>query len=438
MRTVGFEHLHLHTHSSLLDGIGFTHEYVKRIPKINQRFLCITDHGMMAAVPEQIQLCEKNGISPVFGCELYLNPLQPNEKKETSEYTEGMTQEEKDLFKKSYHLIALASTQTGYKNLVRLSSWAWLNGFYRKPRVNYDQLMQHKEGIIFSSACFNSEIGQATLRSEAEGLAMVQRYKEMFAPNFYLEMMLLDFDKQRAYNQFLIKAAEIFNLPLTITCDVHYCNKEDSLLQQLFLMVQTQKTIAEVAEAAKQNPDLFELQDTNLWLKSEEELNEKWEKEYQDIPLEIFEEAKRNTVRICEQCKGVTLDRSPKLPQIPDADNKLIEAVREGIKRRHYKVTPEVKDRIKEEFTLIKEKGFSSYLLLQKMMTDEAKRKCPELLGWGDGSEATGPGRGSAAGSLLLYLIGVTNVDPIKFDLLFSRFLSPARGGKQMKLRFSQ
>lgn len=436
----GFECIHKHSDLSLLDGYGMVEEYAKRATEINQRFLCVTDHGMMAVIPRQIKACEENGISPIFGCELYVNPMQPEvpQGQKTTDIVKGMSDEEKKKLRKSNHILAIAYSEEGYKNLVQLSSWAWINGFYRHPRVNHEQLIKRKEGIIFSSACYNGEIGGA-FDEGGKDLAfdMVEKYHEMFGDNFYLEMMLLDFDKQKPYNVFLMEAHDKYGIPLTITNDCHYCLKEDSHMQRLFLMVQTGKTIEQVQQLAAENVDLFELQDENLWQKSEEELNEKWATDYSDvIPLEVFNEAKRNTVRICEKAAGVELDRSIKLPEIEDADDKLMDAMLQGLKTRNYPKTKETAKRLKEEYGLITQKEFSSYFLIQKMMTDEARRACPRLLGWGDGSEAVGPGRGSGGGSLILYLLGITDVDPIKHDLLFSRFLSPARGGKQMKLKF--
>ena len=150
-----------------------------------------------------------------------------------------------------------------------------------------------------------------------------------------------------------------------------------------------------------------------------------------------FEQAKINTTKIAEKAKGVELDRSIKLPYMEDADLKLLEAIEEGFLKRHLPKNKTYLGRVKEEYSLICNKGFASYFLIQKIMTDEARRICPTLLGYGDGSEAVGPGRGSAVGALTCYCLGITDVDPIKHDLLFSRFLSPSRGGKQMKLRFS-
>lgn len=397
----------------------------------------------MGAIPRQIKACDERGLHPIYGCELYLNPLQPELKQgETmSMYANGMSEAEKKELRKPYHLLAIAYNEIGYKNLVNLSSWGWLHGHYYKPRVNHEQLLAHKEGLIFTSCCYNSEVGQAFDRGGDEaGFAMIEKYMAMFGEHFYLEMMLLDFSKQKPYNQFIIRAHDKYHLPLIITQDTHYPHEEDSKMQRLMLMVQTNRTLADIqkAMAEDQMSDLFELQDSNLWMKSEEELNEKWISDYSDvIDLDLFQQAKQNTVKIAEMAKGVKLDRSNKLPQLPDADEILWTEALKGFSRRSLPKTKEYADRLKMEYELIRDKGFSSYFLIQKQMTDEARRYCREVLKFGDGSAAVGPARGSAAGALTCYCLGITDVDPIKHGLLFSRFLSPARGGKQMKLRFN-
>jgi DNA polymerase-3 subunit alpha len=233
---------------------------------------------------------------------------------------------------------------------------------------------------------------------------------------------------------------EKYKLPIIVTNDCHYCKKEDSHFQSLMLMVQTKRTLPEIQKAMQENEfaDFFELQDKNLWMKTEEELNEMWLTKYSDvIPLEIFEEAKQTTVKICEMAKGVELDRSIKFPVIENELKVFNQAIMDGCKKRGLSLKGEYGKRIVEESDLIIRKGFVNYFLVQKKMTDEARRVCPQLLGWGDGREAVGPGRGSGGGSLILYLFGVTDVDPIKHRLLFSRFLSDARGGKQIKLKFT-
>jgi DNA polymerase-3 subunit alpha len=439
----GYEHLHLHSDFSLLDGYGTVEEYAERAKKINQQFLCVTDHGVMGSVPRQIRACEKNKINPLFGCELYVNPFQMElkENEKSTDYTKNMSDEEKIKFKKSYHLLGIAYNNTGYSNLVKLSSWGWCHGFYYRPRVNHEQLKKYKEGIIFTSCCYNGEIGQAFDQGgEDAGYQMIEKYMEMFMPNFYLEVMLLDFEKQKPYDAFIVKASSKYNLPIICTQDCHYCMKEDSHMQRLMLMVQTKNTLKKIQEDVENDikKDYFELQDTNLWMKSEEELNSKWESDYSNIiDYEVFKQAKSNTVKICNMAKGVELDRNIKLPKIPDENSKLLDYIQEGVKNRKIPNNKKYMYRIKEEYELISNKGLSSYFLIQKSMTDEAKRICPILLGYGDGSEAVGPGRGSVCGSLIAYIIGITDIDPIKHDLMFSRFLSPVRGGKTVKLKFT-
>jgi DNA polymerase-3 subunit alpha len=324
--------------------------------------------------------------------------------------------------------------------LVRLSSWAWIHGYYRRPRINHEVLMQYKEGIIFTSTCANSEIARAFFdRGEEAGYNMLEKYMAMFGDKFYLELMMLDFKDQKPYDAFLIKAHDKYHIPLILTNDCHYCRKEHSHNQRLMLMQQNKKTLSGIQsliESGKE--DLFELQDSNLWLKSEDELNEMWDLKYSDtIDYDLYKQSKRNTIKVCESAKGVQINREIKLPKMPDSDQKLWEEIKIGFIKRGCPKTPEYAKRIKEEYELISEKGFSSYFLIQKMMVDEARRKGPEILGFGDGSEAVGPGRGSVCGSLVAYCLRLHDVEPIKHDLRFSRFLSPARGGKQMKIRHS-
>lgn len=458
LKLVGYEHLHRHTDFSTLDGYATVEEYAAHSVTVNQKFLCISDHGMMGAIPRQIKACDKisdkhgkDALSPIFACELYINKNQPeaNSPDDLQKLIKHYDEEELKGFREyGAHLLAIAYNETGYKNLVRLTSWGWTKGFYRRPRINYEQLKKYKEGLIFTSCCYASEVGKAFDRglkksqqeAEQAGFDMIQRYIDMVGrENYFLEFMLLDFVKQKPYNAFIVKAHQKFGIPVIVTNDCHYCKKEDSHFQRLMLMVQTGRTIQDIQKAMAEDAmqDFFELQDSQLWMKSEEELNEKWESDYRDtIPEELFQQAKENTVKICHRAKGVQLDRSLKLPVLPDADDRLMEEVKKGLENRKLPKTRDYLDRLKEEFSLITRKGFSSYFLLQKMMTDEARRVAPILMGWGDGSQAVGPGRGSAVGALTCYCLGITDVDPVFEGLLFSRFMSEARGGRSLRLEF--
>jgi hypothetical protein len=861
----GFEHLHRHSDFSLLDGFATCAEYAERSKEINQRFLCITDHGVMGAIPEQITQCDAHGLFPIFGMEGYVNPMQPKvaNREESAAIRKSLGDGSKDFtpeqkrFDKSCHLLCLAYSLEGYSNLVRMSSWAWIHGFYKKPRINHEMLMKHKEGIIFTSGCGISEIAHAFMGDknkgfdEEAGFLMVEKYIEMFGKNFYLEMMMLDWKMQKHYNAFLIKAHRKYGIPMTLSQDCfvkgtpiltyegykniedvtegdmvfthlnrwrkvealasrplrndeevfrvktriggiayeatgnhevrtascengvwsyswkrtdalrsgidcllmpkflekdifaendlelidllpflegrdyqigtdynssrkgnmgcrlqlneetnefwsyqtwdrsnkttiprylpldedliqiigwfiaegwsekegtqvgfafcedeqhvadwiiryftkfgigiktykvsekgiavrfssvvfnrffgqlcgfgannkhlplpdkknwmrkwskrqlskiihcqwkgdgsnatpntgfkfsstsarlideinlvlitagiisnrsvviqknhptwapshhlvngasywssvidflsgkfeevplvhpelfdlgewvglpvvklektdysedvfcfeveedhsfvsrtyvvsncHVCRKEHSHNQMLMLLQKNKYTLADI-ELMKQSgeaEELFELQDTNLWMKSEDELNEKWESDYRDIiDYDLYMQAKANSVKIAELCKGVKLDREVKLPRIPDAEAKLWEETLKGFKNRRCPKEPKYIRRIREEYELIVEKGFASYFLIQKMMVDEARDYTERHLGF-DGSYGVGPGRGSACGSLLAYCLCLHDLDPILHDLRFSRFLSPARGGKQTKFRHS-
>jgi len=231
-----------------------------------------------------------------------------------------------------------------------------------------------------------------------------------------------------------------FTANLVVSSNCHYCKKEDAKYQQYMLMTRTKNTVHDIEKAKQQGgaeERFFELQDTNLWMKSEDELNEKWFLDYQDaIPYELFCDAKRNTVEVCRKAEGVEIDRSIKLPQLSDANARLLEAMGKGMKWRGLWGKPNYMNQLKEEYELICRKDFSSYFLITKKITDEARRICPKILGWGTGGEAIGPGRGSAVGFLTCFVLGITDVDPIKHDLLPERFLSDARGGRQLKLEF--
>lgn len=441
--TTGYESLHNHTtNGSILDGIGTAEEYAAKAKEQNQQFLCITDHGMMSAVPSQIKACDKHKINPIFGIELYVNPMQMELKigEKPAEYIKDWDKDTKKKFSKSNHLLAIAQNYTGYMNLVHLSSWGWLHGHYYKPRVNHEQLMAHKEGIIFTSCCYMGEIGQAfDTGGEEAGEQMLLKYMAMFGENFYLEIMLLDFKKQKPYDIFIIKMHEKYHVPIIVSNDVHYCEPGDSLIQHITMMIRSKKTMADIEKLKSENDDLdlFELQDKNLSYKGEDAINQKWESDYSEaIDYDIFKKAKATTVELANKCKGVQLDRSIKLPKFDSEDDMLKEAIVKGLSEKYIPKSPTYNKRIKEEFELIKAKGFSSYFLLQKMIIEEARRKTAELLGIDDPSFVTSPARGSVGGSLVAYILGIIDIDPIEHDLMFSRFMSPARGGKQAKIRF--
>lgn len=442
----GFEHLHRHTDFSLLDGLATVEEYAEYSKQVDQDYLCVTDHGMMGVIPRQIRACDKHKLSPLFGIEAYINDNQPaiNDIDKYKEYVSKLSDEDRQKLRKSYHILAIAYNNVGYSNLVNLSSWAHefgYGGVPRQPRLTHKKLKEHKEGILFTSGCYLGEIGQAFDRQgPVAAEEMLKKYMEMFKSDFYLEIMLLDFKKQKAYDAWLVEMYDKYHLPIIVSQDCHYCKKGDSRYQQYMLMTRTKNTVHDIEKAKLQGDAeerFFELQDTNLWMKSEAELNEKWLKDYRDVvPYEVFCEAKRTTVEICRRAEGVQIDRSIKLPKLEEANQKLKEAIARGMKWRGVLGKPKYIKQLKKEYELICRKDFATYFLITKKVTDEARRICPKILGWGTGAEALGPGRGSSVGFLTCYVLGITDVDPIKHDLLPERFLSDARGGRQLKLEF--
>jgi DNA polymerase-3 subunit alpha len=444
-REVGVEHIHTHSHYSLLDGIGTIEEHAERRKEINQRFLCITDHGVMGAIPDQIKEGEAKGLHPLFGCELYTNRLQPEVeyRAQSAEFRKDLSEADQKKFDRSPHLVAVAETDEGYSNLVRMSSWAWMHGFYRKPRINYDILRKYHEGIVFTTACAASQTAVAFFdHGEEAAYAELEELISIIGKNhLYLEINMLDFEPQKPYNQFMIKCHYKYGLPLYLAQDAHYAKKEHALLQQLALLGQTKRTLADINAmiASGEAGDIFELQDKNLYIKSEHELDEMYDLKYKDIiPYDLYVMAKENSVRIAERCKGVQIDREVKLPQFPEAEAKLWEETERGFKLRGCPDNSLYHERIKEEYDLICEKGFASYFLIEKEMLDVARVEGAKILGFGSPADIVGPGRGSVCGSLLAYCLRIHDVEPIIHDLRFSRFLSPARGGKQQRIRHTQ
>jgi len=440
----GYENLHAHSDGSLLDGYARVSEYCDMAKKNNQQYISLTDHGMLNSTPELIRETNECGLNPIFGSELYCQPLQREfvDEKDRQSYLDSLSEDERKEFNGSPHLLALAYNETGMKNLTKLVSWGWLHGHFgrpRRPRVNREIIKQYKEGIIFTSCCYASEVGRAYDKhgeETAEG-KLLELY-EIFGENYYLEIMMLDFNKQKGYDRFILKMHDKYHIPLIITNDCHFARSTDSKFQRYMLMIQSNSTIAQVEEAVAAGKDRFEIQDGQLWYKGEDDLNTYWKDNYSDIiDYDLLCLAKATTVEIARRCSGIKLDRSLKLPKLPNASEQLKDLMIAGFKKRNLPHTNEYLNRLKKEYSLICRKEFSSYFLIIKKMVDEARKASPAIMGWGSGYEAVSPGRGSAAASLICYCLGITDVDPVKEGLLFERFLSEARGGKSMKLRFS-
>jgi DNA polymerase III subunit alpha len=394
-----FVHLHNHTHYSLLDGLTKIDEMVKYAKEQGSPAIAITDHGTMYGVIEFYERCKKEGIKPIIGVETYLAPR-------------GRTSKESNEDRANHHLLLLAKNNEGYKNLIKLVSAAHLEGFYYKPRIDWELLQQHHEGLIACTACLGGEIPHLIEAGQLDkAKKRILEYNELFGQgNFFLELQdHPNLEGQAELNKKLIEFSSELSIPLVATNDVHYLRKEDAEAQDILLCLQNKKKV--------EDEDRMNMMGTDFSLRSNEEMIAA----FKDTP-----EATANTLKIAEMCNVEIPLGQIQLPffQVPDGFDEigyLEHLAHEGCKKRYGKTFEEIdkvrKDRIDYEISVIKKMGWPSYFLIVADFINWAK----------DSGIIVGPGRGSAAGSLVCYLIGITNLDPLDYDLLFERFLNPER-----------
>ncbi len=394
---IKFTHLHVHTHYSLLDGLAKIDDILDRAKELGMDSLAITDHGVLYGAIEFYIKAKARGIKPIIGCEMYLTPTDLHSKNPDS------------ADRKRHHLILLAKNETGYKNLMRLITIAHLEGFYYKPRIDKAALRSHSEGLIALSACAEGEIPFAVISGQlekAENLAL--EYQEIFgAGNFYLEIQHHPhYPSQQIANDALIKISQKYNIPLIATNDIHYVKKEDNVIQDILLCIQTNRKVSD--------KNRMNLMDFELYLKSPEEMAE----HFKETP-----QALSNTQEIVEKCNleihlGETQLPFFEVPKGETAETYLRKLTQAGLEKHFGKnILPVHLERMSYELSVIEKTGFASYFLIVQDLINWAKNQ----------GIVVGPGRGSAAGSFVSYLIGITNLDPIKYDLLFERFLNPER-----------
>ena len=385
-----FAHLHLHTEFSLLDGHGRIDDYVARARQTGIQHLALTDHGVMYAAMEWNRKVAAAGLHPIIGMEAYL--------------AEGRATERE---RKSYHLLLLAESETGYRNLLKLASRAALEGFYYRPRIDMEWLASHHDGIIATSACLGGPVANNLLngnRNKARTYA--SDLADIFGPErFYIEVQDHGIREQTETNPGLIEIARELNLPLVATNDVHYVNEDDAAAQDLLVCVQTNSLLTD--------PKRMKTDSSQLFLKSPEQMAHA----FGDLP-----EALTNTMRIAEMCDLDLRTDGYHLPEfdVPDGytnEQYLAHLVREGAQRRYGTVSGEVAERIDYELGIITSMGFTNYFLVVWDFIRFAK----------ENGILVGPGRGSAVGSIVTYSLDITALDPLKYDLIFERFLSPAR-----------
>ena len=389
-----FTHLHLHTEYSLLDGACRIEGLMQRVKALGQTAVAITDHGVMYGCVDFYKAAKKVGVKPIIGCEVYVATRTRFDKVNR---IDG-----------SNHLVLLCKNETGYKNLIKMVSAGFTEGFYNKPRVDHELLEEYHEGLICLSACLAGEIPQALLAGDYEKAKNLARYYEdLFGKgNYYIEIQDHGLDEQRTVLPLLVRLSRETGIPLVATNDAHYLEKEDSRMQHILICIQTNKTV--------NDDDVLEFGTDEFYVKSNDEMYELFS---------AWPEACENTNRIAEMCSfdfefGVT-----KLPYFvaPDGmDNKeyFVKLCRDGLLRRYGADVPEdIRARLDYEISIIDRMGYINYYLIVFDFINYAKSQ----------GIPVGPGRGSGAGSLAAYCVGITNIDPIKYNLLFERFLNPER-----------
>lgn len=389
-----FTHLHVHTEYSLLDGFCRIQDLVKQAKKLGMNSLAITDHGVMFGVVDFYKQCVREGIKPIIGCEVYTAPRTLHHKDSKQDSNPG-------------HLVLLAKDQEGYRNLMKIVSTGFVEGFYYKPRIDIDYLKGHSQGIIALSSCLAGDIPRAIMANNLEKARhLVQDYKDIFGEDYYLEVQDHGIPEQLKVKQGLALLSRETKVPLIATNDVHYVKKEDAKNHDILLCIQTATSVSD-SNRMKFPGDEF-------YLKSREEMMDL----FYDMP-----EAVDNSNIIAEKCNAELDFNTTHLPkfQLPpgeeDPKKYLSDLCYKGLAKKYDKVTEELTDRMKYELSVIDSMGYNDYFLIVWDFIKYAK----------DHQIMVGPGRGSAAGSIVAYSLDITAIDPIKYDLLFERFLNPDR-----------
>jgi len=390
-------HLHVHSEYSLLDGAARLEKLVERAKALKFPALALTDHGNLFGAVDFYTACEKAGVKPILGCELYVAPGSRFERSTQDGGYEGAS-----------HCTVLARTRAGYANLMKLVSKAYLEGYYYKPRVDRELLAQHADGLLVLSGCLNSEVSRLlSAGDEAKALQTAGWYQEVFGKDYYfMEVQSHGLEQQVAVTEGTIKIARALGAPLCGTNDSHYLEADHSRAHEALLCIQTGTTMSD--------PDRWKFSSNEFYVKSADEMRAV----FKDLP-----EAYRNTLAVAERCNVDLQFGQVHLPkyQVPDGftlDSYLEERAFEGLTRRYGSSPADaVVERLRYELGVVSKMGFSGYFLVVWDFISYARRQ----------GIAVGPGRGSSAGSLVAYCLGITNVDPIRYGLIFERFLNPER-----------
>lgn len=388
-----FTHLHVHTEYSLLDGSAKINDLLDRAKELGMNSLAITDHGVMYGVIDFYKAAKQRDMKPIIGCEVYLAARTRFDKEPVDA--------------RSYHLVLLAENNIGYQNLIKMVSLGFTEGFYRRPRIDLDLLREHHEGIIALGACLAGPVSRRILNDAYEEAkeAAITLEEIMGKGNFFLEIQDHGLEKQHKVNQITMRLAEELDIPMVATNDIHYITAEDANPHEVLLCIQTGKTM--------EDEDRMIYEGGQFYLKSPQEMEKLFP---------YAKDALENTNKIAERCNVTFNFHELKLPKfdVPDgkdAETYLRELCYEGLHKRYNPVSSELEERLEYELDVIIQMGFVDYFLITGDFIKYAK----------DHGIPVGPGRGSAAGSIVAYTLEITNIDPIKYQLLFERFLNPER-----------
>lgn len=407
-----FCHLHLHSGYSLLDGSGKIKPLIKRAKELGMESIALTDHGVMYGCVDLYKEATAQGIKPILGCEVYVVPKSRKIKANDED-------------NKTYHLVLLVKNEKGYENLMKIVSVASIEGFYYKPRIDREYLKEHSEGIIALSACLGGEVQKAILNGNIDkAREAAVFYRDTFKDGFYLELQNHGMEEQKRVNEINIQLAKELNIPLVATNDVHYINQEDSKAHDILMCIQTGKTV--------DDPNRRRYPSDQFYLKSQEEM---WDM------FDYIPEALENTLKIAEECNFDYEFHVSKLPKFPlpegvEPFDYLRKTCFDGLIDRLEELKPlkekgeydinriyeigesnavvkEDIERLEYELGVIKQMGYVDYFLIVWDFMKYAN----------DNGIPTGPGRGSAAGALVAYTLGITKIDPMKYNLIFERKL---------------
>jgi len=397
MQHADFVHLHNHTQYSLLDGACKVNDLLALAKEYKLPALAITDHGNMFGAIEFYRKAIQAGIKPILGMEAYVAPHDLH----TKEQIKGLPDT-------GYHLVLLVKNLTGYKNLIKLATIGYLEGYYFRPRIDKKVLKEHSEGLIAFSSCLSGEIPVNLLdNKEKEAEEIARQFLDVFGEgNFYIELQDHNLEDEKKAKNLLARLSQKLSIPLVATNDCHYLKKEHAQAHDALLCIQTGKLLTDT--------DRLKFGTDQVYFKSPEEMKAL----FAEYPSAI-----ENTLRVAEECNLQLEFGKLHLPHLPipsgftSLDDYLEYQAKKGLARRYHKVTPGMEERLAYELSVIKQMGFAGYFLIVKDFIDYARSK----------DIPVGPGRGSAAGSLVAYSLGITNIDPIKYGLIFERFLNPER-----------